>query len=241
MKVEHRPATFGFDQNRSERALQAHLLAPTLASTRCRVALLTGLDTNGDPVITEAEASSATAMHFVWVLRDAFTSDRDATSKSRDWEEFVQRWCAILDLPRWAHDLRWWRHPNGSYKGDDDFVVHPCHRTIGWTRPGIHKRVEQLGLGQPTEADLAVLEQARKVLNTESDCFVQTPQRLIIVECKDKTGFSTEQRERQQQLGDALVRLLARPMGVLHVEVAPTGKTPNRWTWPQLEALLAGP
>ena len=44
--------------------------------------------------------------------------------------------------------------------------------------------------------------------------------RLIVVECKDKTGFSSEQRERQGRLFGCLERLLPRPEPLAYVEVA---------------------
>lgn len=233
--------TFSLEQNRSERALQTHLLAPALASKRCRVALLTGLKSGNAPPIDATEAIRATSMHFVWVLRDAFTAERDAAAQDQHWQKLVTRWTWILGLPKWAKDLQWWRHPAGSYKGAKDYVVHPCQRSLGWTKKGLRKRVSALGLQDLDEKALEALHLARRVLNTESDCFVQTPQRLIVIECKDKTAFSSEQRERQQRLGKALTRLLPRPQPVLHVEVVRGPATPGRWTWGALQELLEAP
>ena len=241
MTIKTRKAhlTFTFDQNRSERAQQADVLVPVLADPIRRAKLLPRLDVGDADPITEDEAKAATVMHFVWVLRDSFTAARDATRSSRSWQQLVERWASILYLPGWASDINWWRHPSGEYEGDPSFVVHPCNNKIGWTRPGIKQRIDAFGINLPLDDVLPRLEAARQVMNTESDCFVQTTARLIIIECKDKTGFSNEQRARQQRLGKCLARLLPRPNPTVFVDVARGGSQPtNLWTWDELAKLL---
>lgn len=237
MKVNQIGSSFDFGHNRSERALQAEALVPKLANPAVRALLLPRLDPGGGRPVEVAEAKAATSMHFVWVLRDAFTWERDQSREPRTWTALVERWAMVLDLPEWARCIDWWRHPAGAHRGDRDFVVHPCHRTIGWTKPGITSRMDAFGLHDPDEAALDVLIEARQVMNTESDCFMQTPDRLIIIECKDKTGFSTEQRARQQRLGACLARLLPRPNPPVFVDVAHRSTGINAWTWAELEAL----
>jgi len=244
MKVKQIGSRFDFAHNRSERALQAELLVPALADPAHRARLLTGLDVgNADP-ITPDEAQAATAMHFVWVLRDAFSWEQKQAKTTLAWHPLVERWATILGLPAWGRTPEWWRHPEGSYKGDPDFAVHPCQPGVGWTtsdkpgKGGIARRVAAFDLAPAPDRAVDVLVAARKVMNTESDCFVQTPSRLIIIECKDKTGFSTEQRSRQQRLGACLTRLLPRPNPPIFVDVARTSKgIQSVWKWADLEAL----
>ncbi|MCY3020146.1 MAG: hypothetical protein NTW87_14105 [Planctomycetota bacterium] len=224
---------FEFEQNRSERALQTALLAPALADQTTRARLLTGLQiTDGSP-ITGEESGAATVMHFVWVLRDSFHAEREACVKTRHWSVLRERWVHILTpaltdcsaatghepYVRWATEAGWWRHPAGEYNGDEEYIVHPCHRTIGWTRDGIGRRIRKFGL-QDDGSRTSALVAARKVMNTECDCFIQTPQRLIVIECTDKTEFSHEQRSRQQRLFGCLQRLLPRREPPIYVELS---------------------
>jgi hypothetical protein len=205
------PTMFTFEQNRSERALQVELLVPVLRKAESRVTLLTTIKG-----VDEVEAQAATAMHFVWVLRDQFTHERDEAAKSKAWSSLVTRWVQILGLPEWAQDHRWWRHPDG-YKGDPGYIVHPNQNTLGWTQKALRLR----GTGwsvPPMDEVIKALVRARRVMNTECDAFVQTPRRLVLIECKDETGFTTEQQSRQQALAKALSRLLPRPEPPVFVE-----------------------
>jgi hypothetical protein len=145
-------------------------------------------------------------------------------------------------LPQWARDLEWWRHPSG-YRGDPDFVVHPTHKDLGWTRRGLADRAQHLRLSRPIPEVAPVLTSKRRILNTECDCLIQTPMRLIVVECKDKTGFSSEQRERQGHLFGCLERLLPRPQPVAYVEVASAhARSPAALTltWEQIAGVMSG-
>jgi hypothetical protein len=57
-------------------------------------------------------------------------------------------------------------------------------------------------------------------MNTECDCFIQTPERLVVIECKDQTSFNDEQRTRQKELLACIERLLPRPERLLYVELS---------------------
>jgi len=237
--------TFG-DANRSERAKQVDLLVPALGWAEVRERLLRLVPTGDEPGIDAEESAQARVWHFVWVLRDSFTADRDACSR-KDWDRLRQRWCAILALPEWADEPGWWRHPEGSYRKsgepepDPGFMVHPCHRTIGWTEKGLKARAEKFDLTiDKTISDTLI--RARQVMNTECDCFIQTPKRLIVVECKDKSAFESQQAKRQIELCACLQRLLPRPLELQYIELA-GNETSHRvrqvWNWEDLAKWLS--
>jgi hypothetical protein len=210
--------SFGFDQNRSERALQTELLAPVLRNPDARWNLLKSLED-----FSREESDAAVPMHFVWVLRDTFSFEREAATATKRWGDLIERWVTILGLPSWANDLFYWRHPAG-HSGDPDYVVHPTQKRLGWTKEGLDLRYSQMFPSMPIEDVAPVLTGGRRVLNTECDCFIQTNRRLIVIECKDKTGFSTEQRERQKLLFQCLEKLLPKTLNLAYVEVAASHK-----------------
>ncbi len=231
------PRYFTDIENRSERAKQVMLLAPALDDEESRFRLLGNMDTGPGGPILKSESDNARVMHFVWVLRDMFTFERNEASSNQEWGSFRKRWVDVLALPDWARDPRWWRHPSGEYKGDKDYVVHPCHRNIGWTSRAINERIRNFNLGEVREDQIGVLTYTRQVINTECDCFIQTPNRLIVIECKDKTGFLEEQRSRQKSMFESLMRLLPREEMLIYIELASdNGMDPNalNWTWSQM-------
>lgn len=176
-------------------------------------------------------------MHYVWVLRDMLYAERSRAAERQAWADFRNRWRHVLGLPAWAAEPGWWRHPAGEYRGDRDYCVHPCHRTIGRTQRGLRERINRFGLEDQDGARTALLIRMRKIINTECDCLIQTPQRLIVVECKDKTSFLTEQRIRQQGLFECLQRLLPRKEPLFYVEVASCdaeSREHQTWSWKML-------
>jgi hypothetical protein len=228
------PQYFTDAHNRSERAKQVMLLAPALADSGSRFRLLASIHTADAPPISREESDSSRIMHFVWVLRDTFTFERDEAARVRGWAPFRERWANLMALPTWANEAPWWRHPSGSYRGDEEYAVHPCHRDIGWTSRAIRTRIRNFGLGAIQEEMIAILSYARQVMNTECDCLIQTPHRLVIIECKDKTGFSTEQRDRQLALSSALARLLQRIHPTIHIDLSTDlsdSDLANKWSW----------
>jgi len=220
---------FDFKKNRSERAKQAELLVPVLKNKDTRFDFLSKIDG-----ISKAESDKARVMHFVWVLRDTFTHERD--NGNIDPECLVQKWCRRLELPDWCKNLDWWRHPKGNYKGDKEFVVHPCNNKIGWTETGIQERVKNFKLTPPSKDYMDKLIDARKVMNTECDCFIQTPERLIAIECKDKTSLGREQKERQAKLFKYIENLLPRTNKLVYILVC--DKKDHPWSWDKLKSIL---
>lgn len=229
---------FTFEQNRSERALQVAYLVPAMANNLMRRDLLSKIRVGEAARITFDEAAQAVVMHFVWVLRDLFSAEREGAEQTGDWAALLEKWCRILGLPEWARDSKWWRHPSGSHKGDPDYVVHPCSRDIGWTEQAILERAKRFALETEGKIRIQTLVSARKIMNTECDCFIQTPGRLIVIECKDKTGFLSEQEDRQSQLFRCLERALPRSNSLVFVEISsqPIESRPNQpWSWDMLE------
>lgn len=218
---------FSFQQNRSERAKQVQLLVPALANPKTRQILLQRHK------IDKPESDQAEVFHFVWILRDHFTYERDLKVKESPtgWPEFFQKWTGILALPPGvANEHPWWMDHQG--KDQQPRIIHPCSQKLGWTDTGLE------GKGDTKVHPL--LQDARKVMNTECDCFIQTPQRLIVIECKDKTGFTSEQLRRQKLLRQALHRLFDRPTAPLALFIAnrvPDEKYPG-WSWSEIQNVL---
>lgn len=187
--------------------------------------------------VDEGEAQKATAIHFVWVLRDQFYNEREQAAKDASWATLIARWVELFELPDWALDHRWWRHPKGTYNNDPNFVVSPV---LGWTETAIKTRGKGW-IKPPLDDVVRSLTWARRVMNTELDALVQTPRRLILIECKDKTDFKSEQRRRQQELATVLERLLPRPEPIVFVEVSrreSKRSTAVQWTWGEVEEVL---
>jgi hypothetical protein len=226
---------FSFEQNRSERAVQTAYLAPALANVMTRRRLLSLIRLKDGTSITPEESDKAVVMHFVWVLRDMFSAERESTERSRDWATLRERWRLILGLQEWARDSKWWRHPSGSYKEDSEYAVHPCSRSIGWTEQVLVKR---FGLEAENKTRIQTLVLKRELMNTECDCFIQTPERLIVVECKDRTSFLSEQEGRQRDLFPCIERALPRSNSLEYVEIAskPIGSRPRQyWSWDMIK------
>ena len=225
---------FSFRQNRSERALQIELLAPALADKSKRGALLTLLKPTRSVAIAEEEGDAASAMHFVWVLRDAFYAEREvAVSNAKNGDIHAipalrQRWCEILGLDAWATDADYWSRNTGNSKLPRDFPFHPCHRSVGWTKPAL---ADHLTGEKADPARIDKLIECRKAMNTECDCLVQTPKRLIVFECKGETSYLTEQRERQRRLFKAMTILLRRELPLLYVELSWHHKSGDNSCW----------
>ena len=212
---------FTFKQNRSERAKQAEILVPALRDKKIRFKLLSKFD------LDKTESDNAQVFHFVWILRDAFYSERKEIMKTGDWNLFIARWVKILNLENWAHDQKWWADHIGKDKKYN--IVHPCHRKIGWTEINLSKKTNNLECKQS-------LIQKRKIMNTECDCFIQTSNRLVIIECKDKTGFLKEQQERHDSLIKALSILLPRKKDPIYLEISnELRKDSKGWTWNEIE------
>jgi len=233
-------SSFTIEVNRSERAIQTRYLVPVLANPATRYELLASLQPLEIPIHNE-ESDQADTLHFVWVLRDSFTTERDAAATLILKTQLITRWCGILELPHWATDIGWWRHPSGSYHRDREYIVHPCSRQIGWTEPAINQRLrDQPALARSPDA-IATLIRARRTMNTECDCIIQTPIRIIVVECKDKTSFVKEQKVRQQALHVCLERLIPRPQPVISVELSnrPHSTGGLTWSWSQVKQLAA--
>jgi hypothetical protein len=222
---------FTLEENRSERALQAAHLIPALADRGVRWKLLSAIKIQDGVPIVPDESDRAAVMHFVWVLRDGFSAERKYAEKTKSWAALGERWRLILGLPGWASDANWWRHTDGSYKEDSEYPVHPCSRDIGWTGQAIRFRAERFGLDTQAGTRAQALMSARKVMNTECDCLVQTPTRLIVVECKDKTNFIPEQERRQNHLFQCMERMLPRPNHLVYVEISSQSilSRPNQW------------
>lgn len=206
--------------NRSERAKQTRLLAPVLASHEGRRQFFEQVSGHLTDPITNEEAADPQVIHFAWPLRDLFTHERDNAGSQLppEWERLRRRWVLLLELPPAAADGAFWRHPAGSFKGDPDFVVHPCNRTIGWTLARLRAITSDTTL-------IHALVEARQVMNTEADCLIDTGQRLIFIECKDKTPFIPLQAERQRRLGRACTRAWNRPHDPVHIEVGSAAGT----------------
>lgn len=234
---------FSLEVNRSERAKQVDLLAPLLWNPKSRQELLLSLNEKDDKLnskdpILEEEALNAKAFHFVWILRDSFFYEREKCAENMEWDGLRERWHKVLGLGNWALEPGWWRHPKGSYNNDTGYIVHPCNRAIGWTQQGIKERINFFEKELKPEK-INELVHARQIMNTECDCFIQTPRRFIVIECKDKTGFTSKQRVRQKNLFDCIKRLMEKNSELIYVEISSrnSSSTTMWWSWDELKKI----
>ena len=210
-------------ENRSERAKQADILVPALDNKEIRYELL---KRHG---IEKGESDKAQVLHFVWVLRDQFYADRELNKDENVWDSLIKKWVRILKLDSWAQDRKYWTAEIG--KKNRLGIVHPCQKSIGWTK--VNPRLKGMN-----DKKIDALIQKRKMMNTETDCFIQTSKRLIIIECKDKTYPKEEQRVRQRQLIQSLKVLLPREHEPIYIELTNNKRKPKDWTWTKIIELL---
>ena len=236
---------FTFEVNKSERAKQVKLLVPALKNPKIREQLFSNIILENH--ISSNEIIKSSVMHFVWVLRDTFTYERDKIYKNTNEQDriinaknFIDRWGKILNLSMNELNINLWKNPKGEYKGIKDFIVNPCQK-IGWIEKTIRERIInfKLSFGDQEEYLINELIKNRRIMNTECDCLLQTPNNLIIIECKDNTNFNSEQKKRQSDLIECLQRLFNKK--VLYIEVCNEGqhtKNANYITWDYIKKLL---
>lgn len=140
----------------------------------------------------------------------------------------IYRWVEILNLPpEWATNPIIWKSEIGRKRQLG--VVHPCQKKLGWTESNLRSK----GLSKD---QIELLIETRKIINTECDCLIQTPNRIIIVECKDKTNPKSEQRKRHEKLKNALKRLLKRDNEPVYIELT-NDKSNDGWNWEDINNL----
>jgi hypothetical protein len=209
---------FGKTHNRSERAKQVEVLVPALNNKKIRYELLKRFG------IDKLESDEARIFHFVWVLRDMYTFEREELKNETDWDSFINRWREILCLGEWALNKKLWIAEMGKNKVQG--ILHPCQKTYGWTEKNLKEKLIP-------QNQIQKLVEKRKVINTECDCFIQTTKRLIVIECKDSTSIKKEQKDRQKELILSLEKLFRRKLGVIYLELTNKRGTGD-WTWEEI-------
>jgi len=186
---------FNFEINRAERTVQSRWLVPLLRLTEGRRWLLRKLD-----VPTSPENAEATQVyHLCFPLRDIFTKDylqcRETKNKKLE-EQFIAFYNRLFGLPEGfgVADV-WLTAPGGN-------IRHPgAPGRAGWFDAYLRERI-------PTEALYDKARNARRMLGTEADALLLTPEHVVLVECKYMSSLHREQYERHIMMGEALAKRL---------------------------------
>jgi hypothetical protein len=187
--------SFSWDVNRAERAQQVRLLVPVLDRPHGRVWFLEQLQCP----CSHQEALAAQVFHLCFPLRDIFTADYYQCRGTRQLEDrFITYYNDLFGLPSSFGIEQVWRTAPGGE------IRHPAAGgRAGWYEELLKERV----------ANDELLQKARKtrqMLGTEADVCLLTASRVVIVECKYRSQFSTEQYERQKLTGETLARRLGK-------------------------------
>ncbi len=187
--------TFSWEVNRAERTQQAHLLVPLLDRSEGRAWLLERLKCP----CTREEALAAEVFHLCFPLRDLFTKDYYQCRGTSDLEDqFIAYYNKLFDLPEGFGVEEVWRTAPGGQ------IRHPAAGgRAGWYEDFLKERVSNKQHHQKAR-------DARRMLGTEADVFIQTASHFVIVECKYRSQFSMEQYRRQQMTGKTLASRLGR-------------------------------
>jgi hypothetical protein len=186
---------FSWKINRSERTQQVRLLVPLLDRPDGRAWLLEGLNCP----CTYDEAMAAGVFHLCFPLRDIFTKDYYQCRGTRHLEDqFIAYYNRLFDLPEGFGVEEIWRTAPGGE------IRHPAAGgRKGWYEDFLKERIPDATLREKAR-------EARRMLGTEADVFIQTQRHVIVAECKYRSQFSWEQYERQQKTGKALARRLGK-------------------------------
>lgn len=183
--------TFSWKINRAERTQQVRLLVPLLNDRGGCAWLLGKLNCP----CTRDEAMGAEVFHLCFPLRDIFTEDYYQCRGNPDLEDqFIAYYNELFGLPeRFGVEEIWRTAPNGE-------IRHPAAGgRKGWYEDFLKERISDPNLREKAR-------EARRMLGTEADVFLQTQRHVVVVECKYRSQFSWEQYLRQQMTGKALAR-----------------------------------
>ena len=187
--------TFSWDVNRAERTQQVRLLVPLLHRPDGRSWLLERLECP----CTREEALAAEVFHLCFPLRDLFTKDYYQCRRTPHLEDqFIAFYNQPFGLPEGFGVEEVWRTAPGGE------IRHPAAGgRAGWYEDFLKERIPDKELHRRAR-------DARRMLGTEADVFIQTASHVVIVECKYRSQFSLEQYKRQQMTGKTLADRLGK-------------------------------
>ena len=194
--TEFKPAEeFNFEINRAERTVQARWLVPLLRLTEGRHWLLHELGVKIPHEIAEATH----VYHLCFPLRDVFTNDywqcRKTKNKKLE-EQFIAFYNRLFGLPEsFGVGEVWLTAPSGE-------IRHPgAPGRAGWFDDFLRERI-------PINELYDKARNARRMLGTEADVLLLTPEHVVLIECKYKSSLRIEQYERQKMMGRTLAKRL---------------------------------
>jgi hypothetical protein len=187
--------TFSWKNNRAERSHQVRWLAPLLDRPEGRAWFLKQLQCP----CTAAEARKAGVFHLCFPLRDIFTQDYYQCRGTPHLEDqFIAYYNRLFGLPEDFGIQEVWRTAPGGQ------IRHPkAVGRAGWNDDFLREHISDQALY--TRA-----RDVRRMLGTEADVLLLTSHHAVLVECKYKTGPSTEQYERHLMMGETLACRLDR-------------------------------
>jgi hypothetical protein len=139
------------------------------------------------------EAQHAEVFHLCFPLRDLFTEDYYQCRGNAHLEgQFIAYYNRLFCLPEdFGIDEVWRMAPGGE-------IRHPAAGgRVGWYEDFLRERI-------PDEDLRKRARDVRRTLGTEADVLLLTARYVILVECKYKSGVSTEQYQRHRMMGDVL-------------------------------------
>jgi len=196
LNTEFKPVEeFNFAINRAERTVQARWLVPLLRLTEGRHWLLHELG-----VKTSHENAEATHVyHLCFPLRDVFTNDywqcRKTKNKKLE-EQFIAFYNRLFGLPdNFGVEEIWLTAPSGE-------IRHPgAPGRAGWFDDFLRERI-------PIKELYDKARNARRMLGTEADVLLLTPEHIVLIECKYKSPLRMEQYHRHIMMGRTLSKRL---------------------------------
>jgi hypothetical protein len=193
-RMLHPVSIFSWEVNRAERAQQVRFLVPLLVEVEGRVWFLERLGCS----CTADEAQAGEPFHFVFPLRDLFTTDYYACRDDPEREaKFIAYYNERFGLPvDFGTDTVWRTHPGGT-------IRHPAAPGRGgWHRTFLAQYLS------PEDVDR--LMGIRQLLNTEADAMLLLKRHIVTIECKYLSNLRREQYERQMRMGRLLSEWLNR-------------------------------
>lgn len=185
---------FNFEVNRAERTQQVRYLVPLLTYAKGREWFLEELHC---PCSAD-EARRARPYHLAFPLRDLFTTDFYHCSDNPELEiSLIRYYNRLFGLPvDYGVDTIWRTHSGGP-------IRHPAAPgRSGWHRQFLSEYLS------PDEVE--PLMHIRGLLDTETDALLLLPQHVVTIECKYLSGLSSQQYDRQVEMGNLLAQRLGR-------------------------------
>jgi hypothetical protein len=147
--------------------------------------------------VSKQDAAASQVFHLSFPLKDIFTFDYYYCRGKRDLEDqFIAYYNDIFSLPVGFGIERIWR----TAPGQD--IRHPgAPGRAGWFEAFLQERISDRELYNKAR-------NIRRMLGTEADVLLLTPEHVLLIECKYLSSLLTEQYDRHIMMGRTLSKRL---------------------------------